>query len=76
MNTSKLNLTSKNAAITLGKWAEYPDGWYGYPESVTWAAKEASFYSKKEWQTSAQIAEHNNRVMAGQDPEQVANEGN
>jgi hypothetical protein len=74
MNNSKLNLTSKNGAITLAKWTEYPDGWYGYPESVTWASKDASFYSKREWKTSAEIVEHNNRVMRNQDPEQIAND--
>jgi hypothetical protein len=50
MNKTPLILVGTNrVSITLCRWIEYPDGWYGYVKSPAYKGSTASFYSKKEW---------------------------
>lgn len=45
------NIARADQSVTLYKWREYPDGFYGYQMSTAgeWKSKIARFFSKKEW---------------------------
>lgn len=56
MNTTPITLMrlKEGSDVTLVKWLDYSDGWYGYTKTnlaakPRTAMSEPSFYSRKEW---------------------------